>query len=333
MKVDKLCHSREELETLFVSIEINSISKLLGVTYRPPNSSASNFIASIDSLVLQGAPSSDVLIMGDFNIDLFKDNTEVTEFRSVTSSNGFFPLISRATHLKPGCNPSCIDNIITNSPDICHSSGVIDMSVSHHNPIFVHTLHKGAPSNRNGNATEDDTPSNKKKYYDFCHANISSFQDMVNTTFNMSPYHGSLNDFATVFMDMYGQIFISTEPPKSKRNHGNNPWITHLIVQAIKVREAGNYCWYRIYRPIPPNTAQYRPIPPNTAQYRPIPPNTAQYRPIPPNTAQYRPIPPNTAKYRQIPPNTAKYRQIPPNTAKYRQIPPNTAKYYVFGGI
>ena len=93
--------------------------------------------------------------------------------------------------------------------------------------------------------------------------------------------------------------------------------------QFISLIKAGNYCWYRIYRPIPPNTAQYRPIPPNTAQYRPIPPNTAQYRPIPPNTAQYRPIPPNTAKYRQI----------PPNTAKYRQIPPNTAKYYVFGGI
>ena len=74
--------------------------------------------------------------------------------------------------------------------------------------------------------------------------------------------------------------------------------------------KAGNYCWYRIYRPIPPNTAQYRPIPPNTAQYRPIPPNTAKYRQIPPNTAKYRQIPPNTAKYRQIPPHTATYRQI-----------------------
>ena len=79
---------------------------------------------------------------------------------------------------------------------------------------------------------------------------------MVNTTFNMSPYHGSLNDFATVFMDMYGQIFISTEPPKSKRNHGNNPWITHLIVQAIKVREDAYKKWrqtkdeddYKAYR-------------------------------------------------------------------------------------
>ena len=68
----------------------------------------------------------------------------------------------------------------------------------------------------------------------------------------------------------------------------------------LPLPKAGNYCWYRIYRPIPPNTAQYRPIPPNTAQYRPIPPNTAQYRPIPPNTAKYRQIPPNTAKYRQI---------------------------------
>ena len=122
--------------------------------------------------------------MGDFNIDLFKDNTEVTEFRSVTSSNGFYPLISRATHLKPGCNASCIDNILTNSPDMFQGSGVIDMSVSHQKPIFAHALHNTAPSNRNRSATEDDK-SNKKKYYDFCHANISSFQDIINTTFNL----------------------------------------------------------------------------------------------------------------------------------------------------
>ena len=244
MRIDKLCHLREEMETLFVSIEINSTSKLIGVTYRPPSSSPSNYISSIDSLVLRSAPASDVLIMGDFNIDLFKDNADVNELRSVTSSHGFFPLISRATHLKPGCNPSCIDNIITNSPDTCQSSGIIEMSVSHHKPIFVHTLQNISPSNGNSNATEDDN-SNKKKHYDFCHANISSFQDIVHTTFNLSPYHGSLDDFAEVFMDIYAGIFISTDPPKSKRNHNNNPWMTHLIAQAIKVREDAYKKWRR----------------------------------------------------------------------------------------
>ena len=74
-----------------MSIEINSTPKLLGVTYRPPSSSASNYIASIDSLVLQSAPADDVLIMGDFNIDLFKDNTEVTEFRSGGALSGAKP--------------------------------------------------------------------------------------------------------------------------------------------------------------------------------------------------------------------------------------------------
>ena len=118
------------------------------------------------------------------------------------------------------------------------------MSVSHHKPIFVHTLQNISPSNGNSNATEDDN-SNKKKHYDFCHANISSFQDIVHTTFNLSPYHGSLDDFAEVFMDIYAGIFISTDPPKSKRNHNNNPWMTHLIAQAIKVREDAYKKWRR----------------------------------------------------------------------------------------
>ena len=38
---------------------------------------------------------------------------------------------------------------------------------------------------------------------------------------------------------------ISTDPPKSKRNHNNNLWMTHLIAQAIKVREDAYKKWRR----------------------------------------------------------------------------------------
>ena len=36
--------------------------------------------------------------------------------------NGFYLLLSIATHFKPGCSPSCIDNILTNSTDLVVSS-------------------------------------------------------------------------------------------------------------------------------------------------------------------------------------------------------------------
>ena len=43
--------------------------------------------------------------------------------------NGFSLLLSIATHFKPGCSPSCIDNILTNSTDLVVSS-------FHHCPVF-----------------------------------------------------------------------------------------------------------------------------------------------------------------------------------------------------
>ena len=50
--------------------------------------------------------------------------------------NGFVPLISIATHFKPGCKPSCIDNILTNSTDNIITSGVCSIAADHHVPVF-----------------------------------------------------------------------------------------------------------------------------------------------------------------------------------------------------
>ena len=106
----------------------------------------------------------------------------------------------------------------------------MSISGSHRIPIFVHTLHKGAPSNINCNATQEwfksghirdfwadviilklkDDQSNKKTLWFLPWSTL-------NTTFQkMLPYLGSLNDFAAVFMDVtYAQTFISTDPSKS----------------------------------------------------------------------------------------------------------------------
>ena len=56
--------------------------------------------------------------MGDFNINLFKDCKTNSLFEEYILSNGFFPTISIVTHHKPNCKKSCIDNILTNRPEL-----------------------------------------------------------------------------------------------------------------------------------------------------------------------------------------------------------------------
>ena len=73
--------------------------------------------------------------MGDFNDDLLKPDSQ--KFESAIYGNNMIPLISLATHFKPGCNPSLIDNILTNSSENIQSAGVFESGVSHHHPIFA----------------------------------------------------------------------------------------------------------------------------------------------------------------------------------------------------
>ena len=62
------------LESLFVSLYINNVKKLIGVIYRPPSSNVVEFIASIIDMfavIKTRYAGYDVLLCGDFNIDLF----------------------------------------------------------------------------------------------------------------------------------------------------------------------------------------------------------------------------------------------------------------------
>ena len=97
--------------------------------------------------LLEKLPSSNVHITGDFNIDLHSNGA--TDFESIIYGSGYAPLVSIATHFKPGCNPSCIDNIFSNSTDAIIMSGVTSVrpqlhimlqSSVWHQPVGSHVI-------------------------------------------------------------------------------------------------------------------------------------------------------------------------------------------------
>ena len=74
--------------------------------------------------------------MGDFNTDLFKNNSETRDFEDIIYSNGFAPLISVETHHKVGSTSSSIDNIICNNVSQVLLTGSMSEKLLHHFPIF-----------------------------------------------------------------------------------------------------------------------------------------------------------------------------------------------------
>ena len=102
------------------------------IVYRPHSGSIKYFLAEWEG-ILVSLPKTNVHLMGDFNIDLLKSSQE---FETTFFSHNLIQTISGATHEKPGCTPSLIDNIFINSTENLLNSGIFENKVSHHSPIF-----------------------------------------------------------------------------------------------------------------------------------------------------------------------------------------------------
>ena len=122
-RIEKLCICSANLETVFVSVSNMDRPLTIGIIYRPPSGSVNDSLNEIEEL-LCNLPDKNVVLLGDFNFNLFDNNS--TPFESILYSTNFIPVISLATHEKPGCSSSLIDNILTNSTENMISAGLLE---------------------------------------------------------------------------------------------------------------------------------------------------------------------------------------------------------------
>ena len=189
--------------------------------------------------MLQKLPLNNVYLTGDFNIDLLKHKT--SEFEDILYSNGFAPTISIATHFKPGCNPSCIDNILTNSTDSIIKSGVCNNVSSHHCPVFCIVSTKWNPC-----VEESNLPK-----YDFNETNMIQFEnEFIKYLNSKENFVGAIFDeinfdeLMTSTNKLVDECFLMNESLLlSKRNRINNPWITPGIIASIAKKDTLYKLW------------------------------------------------------------------------------------------
>ena len=204
----------------------------LGVVYGPP--SAESLEKSVDEFekVLLSLPKEGVHITGDFNINLLEKNSPaLRKFEELTFSNCFTPTISIATHFKPGCNPSCIDNILTQAPGNLLVSGVLNTCVSHDAPIFC-------IFNNKLTTEQKADPKNLPKY-NYSNENIEKFVLKLEeklacpNTFRIEcEGFVKLND--VIKNTMEESFSVDPSSTFSGRNRLVNPLITSGIISSIK---------------------------------------------------------------------------------------------------
>ena len=227
---DDLCQCTDNLESLFVTITNLEKPQTVGVLYRPPGGNNNEAIKEFDCLMLK-CPDKDVVLLGDFNFNLF-DPQSSSEFEDSFFCNNMIPVISVATHEKPGCAPTLIDNIMTNSTDNLIGAGVLESRVSHHFPIFCIL---------NCSSLNEEPQSNKFKY-DYCQSNIDKFLDDMDQTFADEIFVYNESSFETFVQKIKTNIentfkVESEQFSKSRRNIFVNPWITPGIIASVNKKE------------------------------------------------------------------------------------------------
>ena len=93
-----LCRCSKNIECLLVTITNfdSPVTLTVSIVHMPPSGQLKEFLKEWEG-ILSMLPEKDVVIMGDFNIDLLKP---YSEFESSFHCNNMIPIISVATHEK-----------------------------------------------------------------------------------------------------------------------------------------------------------------------------------------------------------------------------------------
>ena len=222
--MEQFTYCTPNIECIIVKTTNIPEPKTFGVIYRPPSGDLTVFLEIYES-ILKGLPKKGVHLMGDYNIDLLDSKSKNTSsFEDVFLSSGFAPTISKATHERPNCKKSCIDNIFTNEIESIILSGVISDKIGHHSMVFQFLDTKVNCQK----ASEKHVQS-----YNFSNSNIHNFVNMLSEEFTNIQPSKNFNDFTNAFNLALEKSCKLDKPKITKRTPLNNPWITEGIIAAV----------------------------------------------------------------------------------------------------
>ena len=142
------------------------------------------------------------------------------------------PLISTYTHQMPNCQQTCIDNILTNRPELVQNSGTVSNRISHHLPMPVFQF--------STIISPKQQTVKVKQFYQYSNENISKF--IENLTHNLNTLSQStetpqFDDFLSIYHNSIDLSCKLKTPKTTKRNPNNNPWITLSLIDSITKKE------------------------------------------------------------------------------------------------
>ncbi len=234
----ELSISTMDFECLSIEVVTNRQKILFIVAYRSPSGNFSNFIDMLSNLLEKANDRKDLktYIFGDFNVNLYNPkNSRCSDYLTCLFSNGFLPIISRATHFM-STNPTCIDHILVSDVSDIETSGILRAKVGHHLPVFT-TVNIDTDKNMN-NYSKPRIRINEYLLLSFG----TELRSIENGLDFDKPADVCFTDFIDKFKDSYEKWFINSISNKrtdfKNSSDHRKDWITIGLAKSCATRES-----------------------------------------------------------------------------------------------
>jgi hypothetical protein len=227
-------------EAQFLKVSMaNEQYLILGNIYRPPKQNAEiyeTFLTELDCILKSW--KGDVLIGGDFNVDLLKidEKPQNKEFFDIILNNGYIPKVTLPTRFSR-MTGSLIDNFLCKkkrgfSETTCR---ILSYKLSDHQPYFI--------------CLDFAKPNTKCQKYvkvtDYSNKNVAAFKSFLNSENIMQKLVNVSSQDPNYTYDIFNNILqkgmdlhIPTKIVKfNKHKHKQNAWITKGLIISIKYRD------------------------------------------------------------------------------------------------
>lgn len=174
---------------------------------------------------------ADVVLLGDFNIDLSKSKGSHAAWASTTALFGLEQLVKTPTRTT-STSSTLIDHIYVTNDDKISNVHVPSLAVSDHNPVCCTVSMKLDKENNKRHKTI--------KYRSFKKFNNGDFlRDLSNTPFSDVYNHTSPDSALSCWMDLFLGVLNKHAPIREKRVKHSTlpPWLTVDIKQAMTFRD------------------------------------------------------------------------------------------------
>ena len=266
VKLDIVPETVTDGEFLFLKIvncKSSNKSVIIGNIYRSPSRKPCQFIESFEAILhkLTRHSNKHVLIVGDFNVDLIKHETDINSQNLIdaTSNVGYIQVISRPTRVTDH-SATLIDHIYTNKINNVLSSDIVTLDLSDHLATSVKISLDGVfdnvqrPHNRRNDAE-------KCEYRMFNEANDETFKCLIADETWDIPDNMDAEAKYNMFIDLYTKHYNTAYPLNTNRKRRKHerarpkPWILPWLEDACN-RKNGLYYTF-VKNPTAANKTRY----------------------------------------------------------------------------